>query len=120
VPSERTALDAATRCFWSAVRRHVNDDLTDAMGINRSSLYASLEQETLFFAGYQPLCRGPVIVRKRSSNNRRAVIEVCWPARRGAGIRLTRAAACVCKAASPRLGVNPSASLIDCARVARP
>jgi AcrR family transcriptional regulator len=59
---EPEALDAAMRIFWKKGYEGASlDDLTEAMGINRSSLYATFgDKEALFEKVMSRYCEGPM------------------------------------------------------------
>jgi AcrR family transcriptional regulator len=76
---EDTALNAAMRIFWERGYEGTSlDDLTSAMGINRSSLYASFgDKESLFRRVITRYADGPVsyIQKGLAQPTARAVIE---------------------------------------------
>jgi AcrR family transcriptional regulator len=59
--SEEAALDAAMRVFWEKGYEGASlTDLTEAMGINRPSLYATFgDKETLFLRAMEQYANGP-------------------------------------------------------------
>src|SRR5579872_4150278 len=77
--SEADALDAAMRVFWSKGYEGTSlDDLTRAMGINRSSLYASFgDKEKLFNRVIARYSEGPLAFIREALQQptARAVIE---------------------------------------------
>jgi AcrR family transcriptional regulator len=77
--SEATALDAAMRVFWERGYEGTSlDDLTQAMGINRSSLYATFgDKETLFRLAMDRYAAGPLAFLSESLKQptARAVVE---------------------------------------------
>lgn len=77
--SEAEALDAAVRVFWEKGYEGTSlDDLTRAMGINRSSLYASFgDKETLFRKVIARYSTGPMasLWQALQQPTARAVVE---------------------------------------------
>ncbi len=77
--SENAALNAAMRVFWEKGYEGTSlDDLTQAMGINRSSLYATFgDKETLFGLVMDRYAAGPLAFLSRSLKQptARAVVE---------------------------------------------
>jgi AcrR family transcriptional regulator len=77
--SEAAALDAAMRVFWERGYEGASlDDLTKAMGINRSSLYASFgDKEELFKSVIAQYSEGPMafIHKALQQPTARAVVE---------------------------------------------
>lgn len=77
--SEAAALDAAMRVFWEKGYEGASlDDLTEAMGINRSSLYATFgDKETLFRLVMDRYAAGPLAFLSESLKQptARAVVE---------------------------------------------
>jgi len=76
---EDAAVDAAMRVFWQKGYEGTSlDDLTEAMGINRSSLYSTFsDKETLFRRVVQRYQSGPLcfLPKALAEPNARAVIE---------------------------------------------
>lgn len=76
---EETALDAAMRVFWEKGYEGTSlDDLTKAMGINRSSLYSSFgDKQKLFGRVIEHYSGGPMafLWRALQEPDARAVIE---------------------------------------------
>src|SRR5258708_5550554 len=66
--AEDTALEAAMRVFWEKGYEGATlGDLTDAMGINRSSLYASFgDKETLFQLAIARYADGPAAYLRKA------------------------------------------------------
>jgi AcrR family transcriptional regulator len=77
--TEDAALDAAMRVFWEKGYEGATlADLTEAMGINRSSLYASFgDKEALFRIAIARYAEGPAAYLKRALQEPtvRAVVE---------------------------------------------
>ena len=77
--AEDTALEAAMRVFWEKGYEGATlGDLTDAMGINRSSLYASFgDKEALFRMAIARYAEGPAAYLKKALQQPtvRAVVE---------------------------------------------
>lgn len=77
--SDAAALDAAMRVFWEKGYEGASlDDLTQAMGINRSSLYATFEdKETLFRLVMDRYAAGPLafLFEALKQPTARAVVE---------------------------------------------
>lgn len=76
---EADALDAAMRIFWDKGYEGASlDDLTEAMGINRSSLYATFgDKETLFQKVIAQYAEGPMVFMREALRlpTARAVVE---------------------------------------------
>lgn len=79
---ERAALDAAMRVFWAKGYEGTSlDDLTRAMGINRSSLYSTFgDKEALFRMVMTRYGDGPMSYMREALQlpGARAVIEALW------------------------------------------
>ena len=75
---EEAALDAAMRVFWEKGYEGASlDDLTTAMGINRSSLYASLgDKEKLFQKVLERYGSGPMAYMQEALNKQTARLAI--------------------------------------------
>ncbi len=81
--SEQTALDAAMRVFWEKGYEGTSlDDLTAAMGINRSSLYSAFgDKEALFRKVMERYASGPLCFLSKAMeqpNARQVVESLLW------------------------------------------